>query len=70
MEINYDKDSDALYIKLRQGEFALNKKINDFTILDLDKKGNVLGIEIIDASKHLSKESLAEIKVKNLAVAQ
>lgn len=45
MEINYDKEADAMYIELRKGHFAKNKKLDDFTILDLDKEGNILGIE-------------------------
>lgn len=66
MEINYDKEADALYIELRKGEFGKNKKMDDLTIIDLDIKGNILGIEILNASKRLSKDSLSEVKVKNL----
>ncbi|MBW2994464.1 DUF2283 domain-containing protein [Candidatus Woesearchaeota archaeon] len=66
MEINYDKTADALYIELRKGEFAENKKIDDFTIMDLDKDGNVLGIEFLEASKRIPQESLSQVNVKNL----
>ncbi|MBW2973939.1 DUF2283 domain-containing protein [Candidatus Woesearchaeota archaeon] len=68
MEINYDKEADALYIELRKGEFAKNKKIDDFTIIDLDKDGNVLGIEFLEVSKRIPKESLSQVNVKNLPV--
>lgn len=68
MEINYDKEADAMYIELRKGEFAKNKKIDDFTILDLDKQGNVLGIELLEVSKRIPQESLS-VHVKNLVVA-
>ena len=51
MEINYDKKADALYIEIRKGEFSENKKIDDFTIIDLDKDGNILGIEFLEVSK-------------------
>lgn len=66
MEIDYDKEADAVYITLRKETFAKNKKVDDFTILDLDKKGNVLGIELLEASKR-APESLA-VNVKNLPV--
>ncbi|KYK25438.1 hypothetical protein AYK26_06230 [Euryarchaeota archaeon SM23-78] len=66
MEINYDKDADALYIEFRKGKFVKNKKIDDFTIIDLDEKGNLLGIEILRASKRIPQESLSEVHVKNL----
>ena len=66
MEITYDKDADALYIEFQKGDFAKNKKIDDLTIIDLDKEGNMLGIEFLNASKRIPPESLAEVNVKNL----
>ena len=66
MEISYDKEADAIYIEFRKGEFATNKKIDDFTIIDLDKEGNILGIELLDVSKRIPIESLSEVSVKNL----
>jgi uncharacterized protein YuzE len=69
MDINYDKKADALYIEFRKGKFAKNKKLDEFTIIDLDDKGNILGIEILDASKRIPLKSLSEVNVRNLAVA-
>ena len=66
MEIKYDKKADAAYIKFRRGTFAKNKKIDDFTVIDLDKKGNILGIEILDASKRIPLKSLSEVHVKKV----
>jgi len=66
MEISYDKQADAMYIEFRKGVFAKNKKIDDFTIIDLDKEGNILGIELLDASKRIPAESLSEVHIKNL----
>jgi len=66
MEINYDKEADAVYIKFQKGDFAKNKKLDDFTIIDLDKKGNILGIELLYVSKRIPIESLSEVNVKNL----
>ena len=69
MEITYDKVADAMYITFRSGEFAKNKKVDDFTIIDLDKNGNILGIELLDVSKRIPAESLTEVSVKNLLAA-
>jgi uncharacterized protein YuzE len=66
MEITYDKEADALYIGFRKGDFSSNKKMDDLTILDLDDKGQVLGIEILDASKRIPIDSLSEVNVRNL----
>jgi len=55
MEIRYDKEADALYFKFSKNLFKKNQKINDFIILDLDNKDNIIGLEILDASKKVSK---------------
>ena len=69
MEISYDKEADAMYIEFRKGEFAKNKKVDDFTIIDLDKEGKILGIELLEVSTRLPIDSLSEIHVKNLLAA-
>ena len=66
MEIIYDKGADAIYIRFSEGKFAKNKKIDDFTIIDLDSNENILGIELLDFSKRIPLESLSEVNVKNL----
>ena len=66
MKITFDKEADALYIEFSSGEFASNKKIDDSTIIDLDKDENILGIELLNVSKRISKDFLSDISVKNL----
>jgi uncharacterized protein YuzE len=66
MKIEYDKDADAVYIEFSKGEFAKNKKIDNDTIIDLDDNNNILGIEIINVSKRLSKDFISNIIVSNI----
>lgn len=66
MKITFDKEANALYIEFSDGEFASNKKIDDSTIIDLDKDGNLLGIELLDVSKRIPSDFLSDISVKNL----
>ncbi len=66
MEISYDKEADAMYIEFRKGDFLKNKKIDDFTIIDLDEDGKILGIELLNVSERIPQESLSEVNVKNL----
>ena len=66
MEITFDKDADSVYIEFFSGDFASNKKMDDNTILDLDEKGNILGIELLEVSKRIPKNFLSEVNVKNL----
>ncbi len=64
MKITYDKEADAIYIEFQDGEFAKNKTIDDFTIIDLDKNGNILGIELLEVSKRIPVNSLSQVDVK------
>lgn len=54
MKMKYDKKVDAVYIDLAKGEYEVSRKISDSIVVDEDKKGKVLGIEILDASKNIS----------------
>ena len=44
MKISYDKEADAMYVKFRDSKFAKNKEIMEGVILDLDSKGELIGI--------------------------
>ena len=66
MEISYDKEADAMYIEFRKGDCSSTKAIDRETIIDLDEKGNLLGIEFLSVSKRIPIKSLSEISIKNL----
>jgi len=70
MKINYDEKADAVYIELRKGKFAKNQKIDEATIIDLDNRGNVLGIEVLDASKNIPKRFLSKVEERIVAFAE
>lgn len=54
MKMKYDREIDAAYIELAKGKYEVSRKISDSIVVDEDKKGKVLGIEILDASKNIS----------------
>jgi uncharacterized protein YuzE len=56
MKITYDKIANAAYMTLRKGKVAKTVEMADDVIIDLDKKGNLLGIELLDASNQLPKQ--------------
>ena len=64
MKFEYDKEVDAAYIYLKypieDGEAARTIELNDNIRIDFDKKGKILGMEILDASKVLNKNVLLE----------
>lgn len=63
MKITYNKEADALYIKLSSkkpdGTVELKENVN----IDVDNKESIIGIEILNASKRLSLKSFASYQV-------
>ncbi|PIS28985.1 hypothetical protein COT42_06500 [Candidatus Saganbacteria bacterium CG08_land_8_20_14_0_20_45_16] len=53
MKINYDEKSDAMSIKFSDSKYYESDEVKDGIIFDYDKKGKVIAIEILDASKNL-----------------
>jgi uncharacterized protein YuzE len=51
MKIKYFQDTDTLYIELRAVDGAETKDLDENTILDLDRSGNICGITIEHASE-------------------
>lgn len=63
MKIRYDKSVDAMYIKLKRGTYDHTKKVTDDILVDVSKKGEVLGLEILDASKNIGKIKPEKVKI-------
>jgi uncharacterized protein YuzE len=51
MKIEYDKQADAMYIRLLSGTVAESEEIRPGVVFDYDAEGNVLGIEMLDVSE-------------------
>ncbi|MDO8537928.1 MAG: DUF2283 domain-containing protein [archaeon] len=65
MKLTYDKEADAAYIYFQKGKYEVSSDIIDKGIIvDFDKKGRMLGIEILDASKKFSIETLKKLTFK------
>ena len=58
MNVEYDRETDALYIRIREGSYAYSEEVSENVIIDLDNEGKILAIEILDASSTLGKETL------------
>ncbi len=67
MKITYDKETDALYIYLLEGEFQRKAvRLTDEITLDFGEGERLAGIEILDAKNILGKGELPTIVVENL----
>lgn len=51
MKIRYFQETDTLYIEFRAVEVAGTKDLDEDTLLDLDRDGNICGITIEHASE-------------------
>lgn len=63
MNISYDLQADAMYITFQKDKVKDTLKIQDGIIIDLNKEGSLLGIEILDVSKRMPLKSLDHIGV-------
>lgn len=52
MEINYDKETDSKYVQIKKGVVTHTKEKMDWLFFDCNKKGEVIGVEILNASEH------------------
>mgnify|MGYP000527664390 CR=1 FL=1 len=64
MKIKYFQDTDTLYIEFRTADVAETKDLDENTLLDLDKQGNICSITIEHAKDradipHFSFEQIA-----------
>ena len=70
MLLNYDSETDMLYIGLRTGPSVESEEIVPGFVLDFDTEGNVVGIEIEDASRkvELDRLELSALPLQDLLV--
>ena len=66
MEINYDKEADALYIGFKSGKVAKTEEVDGDTFIDYFSDGSVKGIEILAASHKAFDVEPFVVYLKNL----
>jgi len=68
MKITYSKDSDVLAIDFRDADYDQSEEIFDGFVIDFDKSGRPMGIEIYhDASKFVDIDRLMRIVPEQLS---
>ena len=61
MQIDYDPQADALYIRLGEGEVDDTREVNKYIYVDVDKDGTPLGLEILFASHVLADQDVTSV---------
>ena len=56
--LEYDESCNALYIRIKRGKVAETEPVSDNLILDLNKKGEIIGVEILGPTQNRHKKVL------------
>jgi uncharacterized protein YuzE len=70
MQIDYDPQADAIYIRLRPGEVDDTLTVGKYIYVDVDQDGVPLGLEILFAGRVLAGQDLTSVTVNLSRVAQ
>ena len=65
MKATYDGRTDTLTLELRDGAVAESDEDKPGVILDYDAEGNLMSIEILDASRRVTQARSMEFQVAN-----
>lgn len=58
MKLNYHPQTDSLYIDLSEHPSAESREVSEGVVLDYDSDGNLVGIDIDNASRKVELERL------------
>lgn len=63
MTIHYDSKADLLYLRIESSaQEVINKRVSEEIVLDIGENEKIIGIEIMDASKHINLEKLMPVE--------
>lgn len=63
MKLNYYPDTDSLYIDLSEKKSAESREISEGVVLDYDADGNLVGIDIDNASTKVQLKELSLLRL-------
>jgi YD repeat-containing protein len=63
MKATYDPKTDTLTFELKSAPVAESDEDKPGVILDYDKEGNLIGIEVLDASKRVAETRTMQFQV-------
>ena len=66
MKIEYDKEVDALYIRIQEKKVTQTKEVAEGVNLDLDETGKLIGLEILGATERYSLSDIFNFSAENL----
>jgi uncharacterized protein YuzE len=61
VRVEYDPKADSMYVWLRKAKYDISEELAENVVINPDKNGRIVGIEVLDASKNLGKELVTRI---------
>jgi uncharacterized protein YuzE len=67
MNIVYNDKSDLLYIRFdERKQDVINRRVSDDLVVDIGENDRIIGIEILDASRHVTLDRLLPVKYQKV----
>ncbi len=66
MKLKIDKESDALYFRLDESSIVESEEVEKGVILDYNKEGKVVGIELLKISESTSPQQLKNLQFETV----
>ena len=54
MKVTYDPEADTLTMRIKEKQKSESDELQEGIIADLDSQGNIIGLEILDASQRIT----------------
>jgi len=58
--VTYDAEVDAAYIRFSSGKVRESEEVAQGIVLDYDEDGRIVGMEVLDAKRHLPSDVLTQ----------
>jgi uncharacterized protein YuzE len=69
MKVTYDPEVDVLHVLFSNAPIEESDEDKPGVILDYDKDGNIVGLEILDAQKRLGgRENVRQVELEGMAL--
>src|SRR3989304_131239 len=66
MKIEYDREVDALYVRLQEKFVAKTVEVDEGINIDFDDDGRLIGLEILDATERYALLDIFNISTENV----
>lgn len=66
MKVEYDKEVDALYIRIQERYVSRTQEVSEGVNLDFDEEGRLIGLEVLGAAKRYSLSDIFNLSTENL----